>query len=101
MTDIFDSDDGGTIMPFVVCRSAGGAYDDRAFAAGWNCALIDRALCHGRYAYFEDVVLAPLVPQLDLIAMRHGFEFAVRPVGEVDGTEWVHVAFTKIIPEGP
>ena len=90
-------DDGGDniVMPFTVCSSLGGPYDDAAFQAGWNCALIDRVLNSNRYAYFEDVVQTPLVPQLDLLAMHHGYTMRSRPVAGMDPDEYTHIAFTR------
>lgn len=64
----------GLVMPFVVVTSAGGPYDDAAFVAGYECGLIDATL-HALTqvdAELDRWVSRDVVPQLDLIAMRHG-----------------------------
>jgi hypothetical protein len=72
-------DEGGMelVMPFVVCRSKGGPYDDGSFAAGWQAGEIDQALRVAeqgpavRLRY--PMVYAALIPQLELIGMKHGW----------------------------
>jgi len=61
------------VMPFVVCASAGGPYDDAAFVAGYEAGSLDAALRTIREVggVIERWVNPNLVPQLDLIAMRH------------------------------
>lgn len=79
MTD--DAPEGGSqpryelVMPFVVVASAGGPYDDEAFVAGWSCAEVDQALTALApwRATFQRAVRAGVVPQVDLIAMKHGY----------------------------
>jgi len=63
------------VMPFVVVTSKGGPYDDGAFVAGWECAAIDKALAAiAEYAVsFRRTVHSANLPQLDLIAMKHGY----------------------------
>lgn len=65
------------VMPFTCVTSVGGPYDDRAFAAGFQAGQIDRSLAaiaavEGQGMY-DITVRTDLAPQLDLIAMRHGF----------------------------
>lgn len=83
------------VMPFVVVQSVGGPYDDDAFAFGWQAGAIDHALrvadpevrsvCYG-------IVRAGIVPQVELIGMRHGF-----PVVTVEPTAegWCEVTFER------
>ncbi|MGE3795121.1 MAG: hypothetical protein AB7I38_14500 [Dehalococcoidia bacterium] len=93
----------GLVMPFVATTSNGGPFDDQAFVAGYECGSIDMAL-H---------VLAPigatvsrwvhpeLLPQLDLIAMRHGRQVYV---GDEDDTgTWRHITIDlpQPTPEEP
>lgn len=66
----------GLVMPFVVCSSKGGPYEDTAFVAGYQAGGIDMALAAQSAISGEGMrvtVYTALVPQLDLIAMRHGF----------------------------
>ena len=78
-------------MPFVLCASAGGPYDDDAFVAGWECCKIDHLLENGRFAVTEETVRTDNLPQLDLIAMRYGFTMEVE---HADGG-WTIARFTK------
>lgn len=84
------------VMPFVVCASKGGPYDDEAFVAGYAAGLIDHALStlgvdETRVVF---TVRPLLVPQLDLLAMRYGFTMTVER-WEEDPDEWVSVVFTR------
>lgn len=75
------------VLPFVLVASVGGPYDDDAFAAGWQCGDIDRTL-----AQVPDTVdrlhwpvfRTALHRQVDLIAMRYGFDTVV----VVPSQEW-------------
>lgn len=61
------------VMPFVVCASKGGPYDDDSFVAGWTMGTLSWDLSyHGRYLPMEITVPAGCVPQVDLIAMQNG-----------------------------
>lgn len=87
----------GLVMPFIVVKSAGGVLDDMSFACGWDCGALYGELeaCHllgatphGRWVKPE------ILPQLDLIAMRHGF---TPRLGNVEyGYQWVD--FTPVDP---
>lgn len=83
-------------MPFIVCASQSGPYDDEPFAAGWTCGQLyaELATCHqigaeprGRH------VLPEILPQVDLIAMRHGF--TVRRDLDLDLPGWAYVEFQE------
>lgn len=80
------------VMPFVVCESVGGPYADEAFVAGYWCghydALMERGEAPGNY------VPAGIVPQLDLVAMRHGFTMTAEPWE--DDSFHVLVEFAKV-----
>lgn len=71
----------GLVMPFVVCEDQGGPFPAGAFVAGWTCGVLDALLPlvkpHG--CTVERYVDPRIVPQLDLIAMRHGFEMTSEP----------------------
>lgn len=88
----------GLVMPFVVCRSNGGPYEDQAFVSGWRCGEIDRTLRNmdGVNARATFVVMAEELPQLDLIAMHRGFALDKKLAGEQDQeTGWCVVEFYR------
>lgn len=63
----------GLVMPFVVCQSQGGPYEDRSFVAGARYAQIEHeaaTIATGRQK--EWYAEPELVPQLDLVAMKLG-----------------------------
>lgn len=80
------------IMPFVVCASQGGPYDDTAFVAGYECGLVDAELA-AKPGVVTKTVRAASMPQVDLIAMRHGFTVDAEP-WEDGPDEWVSVVLT-------
>lgn len=86
----------GLIMPFVSVASVGGPFDDMAFVCGFDCGRLDAELetCQQFGAVPRArLVKAPILEQLDLIAMRRGYTVTV---GEKDETgEWVHVEFGR------
>lgn len=67
------------LMPFIVCASQGGPYDDEAFAAGFQLGRIysdaDAGAVMG-VAPGPYTVPSACVAQVDLIAMKHGFTIA-------------------------
>ena len=83
----------GLVMPFVVCASQGGPYDDRAFVAGWECGALDQVLAVLRPygATINRWVKPELLPQLDLIAMKHSLVMTVGEMHEESG--YVNVEF--------
>jgi hypothetical protein len=82
------------LMPFVVCQSKGGPYDDEAYVAGYEAGLVDARLDSGVDAFMADWLChADNAPQLDLIAMRHGYKAEFRELG--DG--WMEARY---LPEG-
>lgn len=81
-------------MPFVTVTSKGGPHDDASYVAGWECGVLDVKLsdldpltgeCHEATVHTENI------PQLDLIAMKHGFRLELAPASEIP--EWRHVRF--------
>jgi hypothetical protein len=95
MDDRDQPGDYGLIMPFVVCKDQGGPYDGDAFVAGYVAGILDTLLPivrpHG--VTVERYVVPELVPQLDLLAMRHGFKLTAEPWDE-HPDEWTFVTFT-------
>lgn len=87
------------VMPFVVTQSNGGPYDDDAFVAGWYAAELDIVL--EQMARFHcgmaRTVPTPLVPQIDLIAMKYGFYFEHEPCEDAEG--WSNVQILKTAPD--
>ena len=83
----FDDDDLPTI-PFILTREHGGEYDDEAFGAGWNLAILDSRLA---LADVASLILPPMVfpekwkAQADLIAMARGMIVKVTPLPEQEG----------------
>lgn len=77
--DTPEPDGYGLVMPFTVVKSADGPYDDEAFCAGYDCAkLWDELETCARFGATPQArhVKSGIIPQLDLIAMNHGFTVA-------------------------
>lgn len=86
------------VMPFVVCTSQGGPYDDAAFVAGVRMQQIDAILAAGPAdcGWVYRVAVEPtLAPQLDLVAMQHGYAMTHEP-WEPHPDEWVLATFTRV-----
>ena len=83
------------VMPFVVCESQGGPYDDAAPVAGFEMGELDAQL---NVAAVSDVLTmqrtlrSASLPQVDLVAMRHGFRLKV--IAHHDN-EWSTVTFRQ------
>jgi hypothetical protein len=84
MDDVQPDPDGvgfDLVMPFVVCRSQGGPYDDQSFAAGWSAGQMWTSLAVGQATGAVEVspgvgsVRRDLLPQVELIAMQHGYRW--------------------------
>ena len=78
----------GLVMPFVVCASQGGPYNDDAYVAGYETGALDAKLHYERPDLLQVTVHTDNVPQLDLVAMRHGYD--------VDSTTTVRDGWTII-----
>lgn len=81
------------VIPFVVCKSQDGPYDDNAFVAGvrygrWAELLKLQPTQHAEYEPNE------LVPQLDLLAMHHRYKITIEP-WEDGNNEWSLVTMTR------
>lgn len=97
------------VVPFIVCRSKGGPYDDDSFVAGFQAGEIDKALAVALAAGLDRAtftVRTALVAQLELIAMHRGFPVVTAvEVGETPEydamPEWSFVTFaTRADPGG-
>ena len=80
------------VMPFVVCSSVGGPYEDDAFVAGFSAGIIDTKLSTREIAATTGLFRTDLTPQIDLIAMRYGYHVDLLAEPE-DG--WSHLGFTR------
>lgn len=81
-------------MPYVVCASVGGPYDDASFVAGIRMQSISERMERDAEQEFQSWEPVDLVPQLDLIAMMHGYTMESVP-WEDHPDEWSLVTFTK------
>lgn len=76
----------GLIVPFVVVESKGGPYNDQAFTAGYEMGIADMRCRIGNEAGANDlrfpIVRTDCLPQLDLIAMHHGYTMHVHPADD-------------------
>lgn len=87
------------VMPLVTVTSAGGPHDDNAYTAGYEAGRLDGYLAvyaaTGAVGFgFTITVRTDNVPQVDLIAMRHGFIAALdEDADHVDG--WTTLRFTQ------
>lgn len=79
------------LMPFVVCESNGGEYEDRSWCAGFECGVLAAGLAAGEP--HGGTVRTANVPQLDLLAMRHGF--TVQAEVYEDDPAWSTVQFIE------
>lgn len=82
------------VMPFVVCASQGGPFDDAAFTAGYEMGRLDGLLTRTDIQRWTETIRTPNVPQAELLAMKHGLQMESRP-DPVYGEEWSHVRFTR------
>lgn len=60
------------VMPFVTVTSKGGPHDDDAYVAGYEMGLLWADLRYSTWPMTRTVRTDNL-PQVDLIAMRHGY----------------------------
>lgn len=75
----------GLVMPFVVCKTNDGPYDDESYACGWEMAVLDERLkiAKAANAVIHSVMIhAGNLPQLELVLMKFGI---LR--GEVEGDD--------------
>lgn len=82
------------VMPFVLVQSQGGPFDDGAFVAGMTCGSLDQELVLTAALQTlprERYIDARFIPQVDLIAMRHGYQIRIGDLDEPSG--WPVVEF--------
>lgn len=88
-----DDADYSLVMPFVVCRSQGGPYDDQSFVAGWEMGALDALLANFPTRRFGRTVRTASMPQVELIAMRYGYTVEAETTDE-----WTTATFTRSPP---
>ena len=88
-------------MPFVTVASVGGPHDDESYTCGYEAAILDAEL-----GLLEARAAGPLTwapqnayhaanwPQLDLLAMGHGFAAKYEPFDD----QWGFITFTRLEP---
>lgn len=85
------------LIPFVACRSNGGAYDDDSFTAGVQFGMIfveAGMLTRKTGSTKQWHVRTQLVPQMDLVAMVYGLEMTSEP-WEHQPNEWTLITMRK------
>jgi hypothetical protein len=84
-------------MPYVSCVSKGGPYDDEPYVAGWEVGVLDTVLATSalgdRVYEFTRRVRTGNVPQLDLVAMEHGW--SMTSTADDEHPEWTTVTFSR------
>lgn len=78
-------------MPIVITQREGGPYDDVAYLAGWMTGALDTMLGFARPPVHQQPVYTACVPQVDLIAMRHGYTMISQPKDDL----WSMVQLTR------
>lgn len=89
-------DDWHLIVPFVVCRSCGGPYDDASFVRGFEVGRIAEKLARHDWDEIAATVHEDVVHQLDLIAMRQGYVIIDRPEDETAAEGFADVVFRRV-----
>lgn len=83
-------------MPFVLCKSQGGPFDDTAFVAGATCGALTEELRMLRLSGAtprERYIDVRHLPQVDLIAMAYGYTTTLGDLDEASG--WQVVTFAQ------
>lgn len=84
------------LLPFIACASEGGPYPDDAFNAGVECGKILAELGHCEAIGATPRprwLIAGIVPQVDLIAMRFGYTVTTEESDERG--RYVRIAFAR------
>lgn len=82
------------VVPFVVVKSAGGPYDDDAYVAGYECAFAHQLIANdAEVIYSGFVVHTANLPQIDLLAMHHGYTMHA---ADTEDPSWSVVVFDPV-----
>lgn len=88
----------GLVVPFIVCQSVGGPFEDEAFVSGFQCGEVDKALAVSAAANAASVrfptIRTVLVKQLELLAMNRGYPVMTVTESE-EYPEWCSVLFER------
>lgn len=95
MSEPPNKDEFGLVMPFVVCATNGGPYEDEAFVAGHYLGTLHEVLGTTRPPDVENYVPTPLVPQIDLLAMHFNYTMFAQPWDEYPD-EWTYVKLVRL-----
>jgi len=93
-----DEPEWGLVMPFVACKSQGGAFDDTSFVSGYRLGGLDATLALMQPLVYQLMVKPSDLRQCDLIAMKHGYTVGWGQEDEYEG-EWINVTFRPVPPE--
>lgn len=80
------------VMPIVLAKSNGGPFDDAAVVAGMTCGALDQELTMAAAIHtlpHERYIDLPLMKQVDLIAMKHGYKLIPGDVDQPSGYQRV------------
>jgi hypothetical protein len=98
-----DEHEAELVMPFVVCKSEGGPFEDEAFVCGvrFGQHRYELSTCQG-VIMWADYITPQMVPQYDLLAMDLGFVMTIEPA-DVESCEdhpydWVLAVFKRPEP---
>lgn len=83
------------VMPFIVCASNGGPFEDQAFVAGYECGLLDAELEFSADVKITRTMRSDNLAQVDLIALKNGY--TIETTESHDGG-WATVEFTAVDP---
>lgn len=102
------SDDAELLLPFVVCQSQGGPFDDDAYTAGFETATLWVDLERSGpalHTVVEVTVHTANVPQIDLVAMHHGYSITAFQDAPQGADGWTaltlthHTALRREVPD--
>lgn len=82
------------VMPFVLVASEGGPFEDAAFVSGWRMGDLDAKLATAKAHDLDlgtQTCLRVEHPQIDLLAMRHGFTVRMDPADD----DWAFYEFER------
>lgn len=79
------------VMPFVTVATQGGPHDDESYVCGFEMGALD-VLLDSRVSAVEQVIHASNLPQVDLIAMKHGYTMTLLDE-EDEGWAWIRLTY--------
>ncbi len=80
------------VLPFVLCRTNGGPYDDEAFLSGWRLGDLAATLAQPGISGLSDSIRPEERYQADLIAMARGYSMSAEVSGD---PSWLNVTFVR------